>query len=133
MRRIPRRFAGPLAARWAHLLGDGCAGLLVPAADSLPVPPASDRDTWDPARVDPATLRALQERAEQSRGEPWPVPLATDYVRYARDGDREVYERMVWARDRRLTRAAVLAAVTLHDAWLDEVADGVTLLCEQSN
>ncbi|HTJ38782.1 MAG TPA: heparinase II/III family protein [Dactylosporangium sp.] len=98
----------------------------------LPVPTAEDRDAWDPARIDGPTLRALRERAAADRG-PWPVPLARDYARYFRDGDRETYESIIWARERRLSRAAVLAAVTLDDAWLDEVADGVTLLCEQSS
>ena len=49
-----------------------------------------------------------------------------------RDGDRDTYEQAVFARQHRLSRAVVMAAATLEDAWLDEVADGVTLLCEQS-
>jgi hypothetical protein len=39
----------------------------------------------------------------------------------------------VFARQARLSRAAVLAAVTLEPASLDEVADGAILLCEQSS
>ncbi len=49
------------------------------------------------------------------------------------DGDRDGYEEMVFARHHRLTRAAVMAATTLAPDWIDEVADGVTLLCEQSS
>ena len=60
------------------------------------------------------------------------MPLAHDYARYFRDGDRDAYEQVVFARQRRLSRAAVLAAATLDPLWIDEVADGVTLLCEQS-
>jgi len=108
-------------------------GLLAPPESSLPVPAASERMTWAADRVHLETLRELCERAEPERGTPWPVPLAHGYARYFRDGDRDGYEQIVFARQRRLTRAAVLAAVTLDPLWIDEVADGVILLCEQSS
>lgn len=95
----------------------------------LPVPPATDRAVW--AAPDAATVRALLSRADL--GAPWPVPLASGYARYFRDGDRDEYEQVVWARHERVARAAVLAAVTLDERWLDEVTDGVTLWCEQSS
>lgn len=123
------RFAGPLAAAWPGLDAALLARVLLPPERSLPVPAAVERDVW----ADPhaPTLRALRARAD--RDAPWPTPLAHLYARYFRDGDRDAYEQLVFARQRRLTRAAVLAAVTLDPGWLDEVVDGVTLLCEQSS
>jgi hypothetical protein len=106
-------------------------GRLAPPDASLPVPAASDRTVWAPERVHAETLRELSQ--ETDRGTAWPVPLAQGYARYFRDGDRDGYEQIVFARQRRLTRAAVLAATTLDPLWIDEVADGVTLLCEQSS
>jgi hypothetical protein len=123
------RFAGPLAAAWP---GD-TAGLLAAAPDSLPVPPATDRGTWADGRVDEPTLRDLRGRGRAELGTPWPVPLGSGYARYFRDGDRDGYEQVVFAREQRLSRAAVLAAVTLDPAWIDEAADGAVLLCEQSS
>lgn len=124
------RFAGPLARRWGVTGADGWRSALRGAADALPVPPAEDRGTW--GALDAATLADLSARAAQDLGRPWPTPLARDYARRWRDGDRDTYEQAVFARQRRLSRAAVMAAATLEDAWLDEVADGVTLLAEQS-
>ncbi|WP_436521140.1 heparinase II/III domain-containing protein [Actinoplanes sp. HUAS TT8] len=118
-------FTGPLAQAWPAV----APGMLRPPGRCLPVPPASDRAAW--AAPDPATVRALLSRADPDA--PWPVPLASGYARYFRDGDRDAYEQVIWARHRRVTRAAVLAAVTLDERWLDEVADGVTLWCEQSS
>ena len=109
------------------------AGLLAAARDCLPVPNATDRTAWAAERLDGVTISGLRARAEADLASPWPVPLARDYARYFRDGDRDGYEQAIWAREYRLTRAAVLAAVTLESGWLDEVADGVTLLCEQSS
>jgi len=127
------RFAGPLAAAWPGLDPPRLLDLLVPVGRSLPVPPATDREVWQASRVHPETLRDLRRRAEADRGRAWPVALASQYARYFRDGDRDTYEQIVFARARRVSRAAVLAAVTLDDRWLDEVADGVQLLCEQSS
>jgi len=56
-----------------------------------------------------------------------------EYARYFRDGHRDTYEQSVFAQQRRLSRAAVMAAVTMSPLWMDEVLDGVTLLCEQSS
>lgn len=94
------------------------------------VAPAGDRRTWE--NVDRPTLRALEERARATLGTPWPAPLAHDFARVFRDGDRDTYEQTIWARHERLARAVALAAATLDPMWIDEVADGVILFCEQS-
>ncbi|MFC7480069.1 heparinase II/III family protein [Luedemannella flava] len=124
------RFTGPLAAAWPGLDAAKLAGILLPPERSLPVPTALERDVWADAHA--PTLRVLRARAEADRSQPWPQPLAHQYARYFRDGDRDTYEQLLWARQRRFTRAAVLAAVTLDPAWLDEAIDGAMLLCEQS-
>jgi hypothetical protein len=94
------------------------------------VPSAVDRQTWKSA--DEPTLRQLSERARATLGTPWPGALARDFARYFRDGDRDTYEQAIWQRHQRLARAVTLAAATLDPVWLDEVADGVLLFCEQS-
>ena len=106
---------------------------LVPPSRSLPVPGADDRRVWDERHLDGPTLRQLTARARQDALTPWPAPRARDYARYFRDGDRDGYEQLVFARQARLSRAAVLAAVRPDPDRLDEVADGVLLLCEQSS
>ncbi|HWS36571.1 MAG TPA: heparinase II/III family protein [Actinoplanes sp.] len=94
------------------------------------VAPAGDRRTWE--NVDRPTLRALEDRARATLGTPWPTPLAHDFARVFRDGDRDTYEQAIWGRHERLDRAVALAAATLDPVWIDEVADGVILFCEQS-
>ncbi|MFD9066867.1 heparinase II/III family protein [Kitasatospora purpeofusca] len=108
------------------------AGPLAAPSACLPVPTADDRSAWSADRLDPPTLGALRARACADLAAPWPLPSASGFARIARDGDRAGYEGAVFAREQRLSRAVVMAAVTLDDAWIDEVADGVTLLCEQS-
>lgn len=127
----PARFRGPLAATW----GDAALpSALRSTLRGLPVPPATDRATWSSA--DAPTVAALRAVADAELGTPWPATTATTFARVHRDGDRDAHEQRVFARQHRLSRAAVLAAASPSpesEVWLDEVADGVLLLCEQTS
>ncbi|MFI6066655.1 hypothetical protein ACIA47_15540 [Micromonospora sp. NPDC051227] len=127
------RFTGPLASAWPDVGVARLEWLLTSPELTLPVPPAHHRGVWAEPHVHGPTLADLRATAERDRTTPWPTPLANQYARYHRYGDRETYERQVFARQRRLTRASLIAAVTLDNGWLDEIVDGVTLLCEHSS
>lgn len=123
-------FRGPLAAAWGPAAE--ADALVATLGAALPVPPATDRSAWD--AVDAATVAELRAAATADLGTPWPATTATTFARVHRDGDRDQHEQRVFARQHRLTRAAVLAAASPGSgAWLDEVADGVLLLCEQTS
>lgn len=96
--------------------------------NTLPAPTADDRAAW--SLIDAADLLA---RADADLGTPWPQPLASQAARVHRDGDRVSWEDPAFARQHRLSRAVVAAAVTLEERWIDEVVDGVQLVCEQSS
>ncbi|WP_024287367.1 heparinase II/III family protein [Cellulomonas sp. KRMCY2] len=130
-----QRFVGPLAAMWPAASPEGLRTSLRGPDTALPVPSADDRSTWDltAGSVDHVTFDDLRRRADADLGRAWPQPSPRGYARYFRDGDRDDYEQAVFARQQRLSRAAVVAAVTLDPTWIDEVADGITLLCEQSS
>ena len=121
-------FRGRLAAAWPTRSACGAP------APGLPVPGVSRRDVWALGEgvADQPTLRRLVAGARAAQGQPWPTLRGSLYARYVRDGDRDAYEQAVFARQRRLTAATVAALATLDDALLDEVADGVVALCEQS-
>jgi hypothetical protein len=131
------RTPGPLLTAWGPAASeDALARSLQPLGRALSVPVAGDHTAWDDA--DAATLGALRERAEAERGTPWPQPLASQYVRFFRDGDRTAYEERVATLQERLTRAVVLAAASARNpadrtTWIDEAADGIVLLCELSS
>lgn len=133
-------FAGPLAAAlWtredARERRTAIAAALLDASHALPVAPATDRAVWSTTAgsADRVTVADVVARAGAERGSPWPLPLAGTAARLHRDGDRTAHEALVHARQQRLTRAVVAAATTLDDTWVDEVADGVWALCEQSS
>ena len=138
---VPSR---PLAEAWGgaasaaelqrHLAG---------AAGRLSIPRAGSA-AWSSLSGD--SMRELVAQAAAEHATPWPQPLLSDYARYFRDGNRTAYEALVAGRQQRLTRAVVMALVPGHgragnsdpncsdlNEWLDEVIDGVYLLCEQSS
>lgn len=123
-------FAGPLAVAW-RLTPDVLADLLIGPYEGLAVRPARERQAWTDIAF--GVLRPLADVAAAERGSPWPQPLASHYARYFRDGNRTQHEDAVRARQHRLTRAVVMACRTGDSGWLDEVMDGVLLLCEQDS
>ncbi|MCK0117778.1 heparinase II/III-family protein [Isoptericola sp. S6320L] len=129
------RFTGPLAAALAPALRRTTLADALRAADhALPVAPATDRSVWEPRTgVVHPTAGAVVARARADLGTPWPQPLASTAARLHRDGDRDTHEQLVFARQHRLSRAVLAAATTLEDRWVDEAADGIWQLCEQSS
>lgn len=134
----PAEYRGPLRDAIVSSLGSEsitAAELLLPADRALACPPAEDREVWDPASssADRPTLHDQLRRATSELDRPWPLPLASTAARLYRDGDRSAHEERVFARQQRLSRATVAAAATLDPRFIDDVADGVWLLCEQSS
>jgi hypothetical protein len=114
------------------MIPSALSDLLPSPSHSVPIAAADDRTVWQGLAHD-ATLCDIVRRAEADLGTAWGVPLASQAARVHRDGNRDQWEGVVFAREHRLSRAAVAAAVTLDDRWVDEVADGIVLLCEQSS
>jgi len=140
----PDGLSNPLASAWGAAASVAeLQKRLAAAADRISIPPGASA-VWE--RLSGDSLRELAEQAAAERSAPWPQPLVSHYARYFRDGNRTAYETLVALRQQRLTRAVVMALVPEHgpavdpasngssvNEWLDEVIDGVFLLCEQSS
>jgi hypothetical protein len=121
-------FRGVLASRLNALSEPGLTSALASPESSLPAPTAQERSVWESIVV-----TELLERASTDLTSPWPTPLASAAARVHRDGNRDEWEAAAFARQERLSRAAILAAHTLDTQWIDQVVDGIQLLCEQSS
>ncbi|WP_433003013.1 heparinase II/III domain-containing protein [Kribbella sp. CA-294648] len=105
--------------------------LLKGARDRIPVRPLRDREAW--AAVDREVLAGLLTKAEAERARPWPTPTLSQYARFWRDGERTPYEDGVRELLHRTALNVIVAAATGAQEWLDEAADGLLMLCEQTS
>ena len=104
---------------------------ILPLESWRPFPIIHDRGAWGAVPGEAgAPLLAL---AEAARERPWPALPATLYLAYARDGNRRRYETPYFGR--RSMLASLVLAECLEDRgrFLDRVAEGVWLLCEESS
>jgi len=93
-------------------------------------PPAEDRQAWD--GITEGHRKEIRELAEACAKVPYPVRSATGFLAFARTGDRQADEIPYFTRRRKLC-AAVLKGCAFPDAEIDDVVDGIWLLCEESS
>jgi len=95
-----------------------------------PWPKWSERQAWEglPAEV----RKDLIAGGEAYLGYDWPALPATLFLEFARDGNRSRYEREHFARRSALTALAIAECVEGKGRFLDDVANGVWALCEES-
>lgn len=105
LERLPARLRGVEAA---------------PSAEELSALPPQLREKW-------------RQRAERAKAEPLAAILATDWLRFSRDGDRAAFEKLYFSRRRRLTHLVGGALVHGAGPYLDAILDTVWAICEESS
>lgn len=104
--------------------------VLVPREQWHPWPKWSDRRSWEalpePVRKD------LIANGEQYLGYQWPDLPATLFLEYARNGNRSRYEHEHFARRTALTDLIVAECVEGKGRFLDDIVNGVWVICEES-
>ena len=104
--------------------------LLAGDAARMLFPPAEDREAWE--RVDPDRLREIRELADRYAAVPYPLRPASGFLAFSRDGSRQADEQPYFTRRRKLC-AAVMRECADPSENLDEIVDGIWLLCEESS
>ncbi len=109
---------------------DDIRTLLVPRASFTPYPPAGDRDAWEALPAD--TRRALVEAGERFLGYAYPSLPATLFLEFAREGNRSRYETQQFTRRAALEALVVAECAEAGERFLDDIANGVWAVCEES-
>ncbi|GAB3999315.1 heparinase II/III-family protein [Spirosoma daeguense] len=110
--------------------GDALRKALIPQAQWAPFPKRDDRAGW--AKADQAMMQAYLKKAESYLTYQWPSITATKSLLYERTGDRDQYQALSF--DKR----AVLGTLLLGEIYenkgrfIDQIADGVWSICEES-
>lgn len=93
-------------------------------------PPAEDRGAWK--ALPPEHNKEIHALAEGYAARPYPMRRATDFLSFTRTGSRRADEEPYFFRRRKLC-AAVLACCLDENKALDDAADGIWCICEESS
>ena len=104
--------------------------LLIPPAEFKPHPTITDRPAWDGLSVPIRT--ALLAAGEKRLGEPWEILRASVQLGFVRTGNRTDFEAPHAARRARLSDPVFAECVENRGRFLDAIADGLWLICEET-
>ena len=105
--------------------------ILAPRAQWKPFPTAGDRAGWEglPEAVRQAHIRA----GETALTRAWPHLEASNYLQYARNGNRDQYEKPYFARRDILGALVIAECVEGKGRFLDGVTNALWSICEESS
>ncbi len=145
IRRVPTAFAAALfACVMVHGVGaqsprrllagrvtEAQLGGILASPDAWhPYPTIRERAQWD---ATPAPVRAsFISAAEKQLGVAWGTLPATVTLRFSRDGDRSEYDRINTERRQRLTTLVMAEVFENRGRFLDEIANGIWAISEQT-
>ena len=86
-----------------------------------------------PAYIKDYVSAETAKAAEQLEGGTgWPQQLASDYMRFSKDGNRVCFEKAYFKRRAILALLALAEIIESTGKYTDHIADGIMLLCEES-
>jgi hypothetical protein len=103
---------------------------LVPVGGWHPYPKVAEREAW--MQVPDDLRAAMVKRADAWKGKEWPSLLATTALDFKRNGNRTRYESAQFGRRHRLVDLALGECAAGDGRYLDEITNGVWLICEES-
>jgi len=103
---------------------------LLPASEWRPLPKAADRAAW--AALPQDVRETLVAHADKANNSDWPMLLATDELEFKRTGNRTHYEGISFGRRGRLADLVLGECVAGTGKYLDQIANGVWLICEET-
>jgi len=106
------------------------AKVLIPQTQWRPWPTWSDRQAWE--SLPESVRKDLIVNGEQCLGYKWPQLAATLFLEFAREGNRSRYEQVHFDRRYALTNLLIAECVEGKGRFLDDIANGVWALCEES-
>ncbi len=96
----------------------------------MPGPPAQDRQAWK--ELPEGMADEAVALGETALTDEWRALPATLYMDYARTGNRVNFETAYFSRRRRLNALIIAECIEYEGRFLDEIANGLWLLCEES-
>ena len=105
-------------------------GMLAPKGVRIPYPKSTDRSAW--AAVAEKHRCPIMSAAQEGRGQPYPMVLASQFLAFTRDGSRDAWEIPYFTRRNKLMTAALAECLQNDGTYLDDIVDGLWCICEES-
>jgi hypothetical protein len=106
------------------------ASKLMTVGEWHPFPRWSERGAWGAVPEDIRTKIVGQAQIDQKAG--WNALLATSFLEYKRNGNRSRFEQESFARRGHLKSVVLAECLEGQGRFLDDIANGVWLICEES-
>ncbi|MFP5208791.1 MAG: heparinase II/III family protein [Acidobacteriota bacterium] len=103
---------------------------LLPLNQWHPYPRCSERAAWEAVPADIRT--AIVDKALAERKEGWQVLLATSFLEFKRNGNRTRYQDVNFGRRSKLQHLVLAECLEGKGRFLDDITNGVWLICEES-
>ncbi len=103
---------------------------LISANKYHPYPRWDDRAGWEAVPEDLRTPIVQQAEADQKAG--WNAVLATSFLEFKRNGNRSRYEAQSFGRHSQLERLVLAECLEGKGRFVDDIVNGVWLICEES-
>lgn len=103
---------------------------LIPLGEWHPYPRWSERGPWETVPADIRTVIVERAQAEQIAG--WKALLATTFLDFTRNGNRTRYETDSFGRRSHLEHVVLAECLEGQGRFLDDIANGVWLICEET-
>lgn len=87
----------------------------------------------DPAAISDTDREAIIRKAEGWFEHPFPQLLASDFIRYEREGNRSIFESMYFERRHMTYIFALAEAIEQKGRFTDRIMDGVTLILDEQD
>jgi Heparinase II/III-like protein len=102
---------------------------LLPLGEWQPYPKAGERG-W--SSIPQPVRDSILASADAVNSSPWPAMLATDELEFHRNGNRTRFEAISFGRRNRLGDLVLAECIANRGKYLDQIANGVWLICEES-
>lgn len=104
--------------------------ILISKSDWHPFPSINERDEWNKI---PENIRKIYiKNGEQYLGKPWEQLPATLFLQFVRNGNRSNYENVLFNRRLQLESLVMAEIFENKGRFLDDIANGVWSICEES-
>jgi hypothetical protein len=106
------------------------ADVLIPVEEYHPFPTANEREQWEMLPDD--LKEKMVAYGEDFLEYDWPTLTAVRFMDYVRDGNRDRYERLHFARREALAKLVIAECIEGKRRFLDDIINGIWALCEES-